>query len=299
VFSVLGLVGLYWLVLTGCASQPANNTPLKDDAPLVENTPSSDPVKLAAFNVQIFGVSKMGKPEVVATLVDILGRYDIVLIQEIRDASETAIHELLSQLNAKHNGAYELLLAPRAGRTSSKEQYAFIYKSEAMTVLSSYTYDDGIEPDADTFEREPFVVYADIKGLTVNLIPIHTKPDDAVAEISALVAVYDDARTRSTDDDAILMGDFNADCSYVSASDWNNIALKTDQRFEWLIDLSVDTTVKTTDCTYNHFVITDTLQTKVQTGSAKVFDFAAAYGMTTDKADDVSDHYPIEMILQP
>ncbi len=35
----------------------------------------------------------------VLSVEQILQRYDLVLIQEIRDASETAIHDLLNQLN--------------------------------------------------------------------------------------------------------------------------------------------------------------------------------------------------------
>ena len=53
--------------------------------------PSSSPgtLSVVGFNVQVFGVSKMGKPEVVAVLVDIITRHDLVVVQEIRDASGT------------------------------------------------------------------------------------------------------------------------------------------------------------------------------------------------------------------
>ena len=53
--------------------------------------PSSSPgtLSVVGFNVQIFGVSKMGNPEVVAALVDIITRHDLVVVQEIRDSSGT------------------------------------------------------------------------------------------------------------------------------------------------------------------------------------------------------------------
>lgn len=42
---------------------------------------------IGAFNVQVFGVTKMQNPDVVAVLVQIFRRYDIGLIQEIRGHS--------------------------------------------------------------------------------------------------------------------------------------------------------------------------------------------------------------------
>ena len=62
-------------------------------------------------------------------------------------------------------------------------------------------------------------------------VGIHTKPDDAPAEISNLVDVYDDAVTKTGIDDAIIMGDFNAGCNYVSS--YKDIKLATDSRFYW------------------------------------------------------------------
>ena len=54
--------------------------------------------------------------------------------------------------------------------------------------------------------------------------------------------------------DVLMMGDFNADCSYVGSNDWSSIGLWTDNRFNWLIDNYADTTVSSTDCAYDRFV---------------------------------------------
>ena len=47
------------------------------------------------------------------------------------------------------------------------------------------------------------------------------------------------------------MGDFNADCSYVSKSEWPFIRLRSDPRFLWLIGDGIDTTTKATHCAYD------------------------------------------------
>ena len=48
------------------------------------------------------------------------------------------------------------------------------------------------------------------------------------------------------------MGDFNADCAYVTEDQFNDIELWTDSRFKMLISNDADTTVSTnTDCAYD------------------------------------------------
>lgn len=51
--------------------------------------------------------------------------------------------------------------------------------------------------------------------------------------------------------DIVLLGDFNAGCSYVSGSDWQQIRIFTDKTFHWLITDAADTTVSQTVCPYD------------------------------------------------
>ena len=56
-----------------------------------QNKPTPDSIKIASFNIQIFGQSKASDQEVMNILVQIIRNFDIVAIQEIRDAAGTAI----------------------------------------------------------------------------------------------------------------------------------------------------------------------------------------------------------------
>ena len=47
--------------------------------------------RIGAFNIQVFGKSKAGKPEVMDVLAKIIRTYDVVAIQEIRDKDQTAL----------------------------------------------------------------------------------------------------------------------------------------------------------------------------------------------------------------
>ena len=52
----------------------------------------------------------------------------------------------------------------------------------------------------------------------------------------------------------MILGDLNADCSYVRKKDWKNIELKNSSRHTWLIDDDEDTTATKTDCAYDRFI---------------------------------------------
>jgi len=49
----------------------------------------------------------------------------------------------------------------------------------------------------------------------------------------------------------MLMGDLNADCSYISKQKLSKLRLRTDQSYLWLIGDEVDTTVSSTNCAYD------------------------------------------------
>ncbi|XP_033102319.1 deoxyribonuclease-1-like [Anneissia japonica] len=155
---------------------------------------------IAAFNIQIFGRAKMDKPEVVDVLVQIINRYDLILVQEIRDTSGEAIEQLVEEVNKVADDPYDYVIGSRVGRTKSKEQYAFIYRSDEVEVIDSYEYDDGDELSGDDlYEREPFIVRLQSNATLVKdfvIVGIHTKPTNAVSEIDSLVEVYDDILNR-------------------------------------------------------------------------------------------------------
>ncbi|XP_063585952.1 deoxyribonuclease-1-like [Penaeus indicus] len=265
----------------------------------VEGVDIHTPLRVGAWNVQRLGQTKMGKPEVVSLLVQVLRRYDVVAVLEVRDVSEETPVLLLDALNSGLNDTYSLSLSARVGRSSQKEQYAIYYKPSRVTLVSTYQYPD--TPDA--FEYDPYVVvFRDSNQLTFGMVSIHTKPTDAATEIDALVDVYDDFRSLPEGvDDVIILGDFNAGCDYVTSTDWPNIRLRTQgSRFTWLISDHADTTVKGTTCPYDRIVVSgSSLKSIVYSGSAEPYYFDEALGLTDQTLiEDTSDHYPVEVRLR-
>ena len=248
-------------------------------------------LRLGAFNIQVFGTTKASKPEVMEVLGKIIRTYDIVAIQEIRDKSQTALPALVDVVNANSSAPYDYVVSERLGRTSSKEQYAYIYNNQ--TVELTYTPHTYPEPSGtDPFHREPYI--ASFRVLDGNfdatLITIHADPDEATEEINALDDVVRYAQSTYPDEqDFIVMGDLNADCRYFD-EDSNSTMHGSD--YYWCINNSVDTTTKSTDCTYDRIIITNPAVPDF-TGDGGVFRFDVEYALNASETTAVSDHYPV------
>ncbi|XP_066292359.1 deoxyribonuclease-1-like [Branchiostoma lanceolatum] len=266
---------------------------------------SVEALKIGAFNIQIFGTNKMSNTEVADMLVRICLRYDILLIQEIRDSQGTAILDLLDRVNRASSANYDMVISDRLGRTTNKEQYAFFYRTDVgLTLTNSYHYDDGDESMGnDTFQREPFIVRFFSDRTVVEdfvLVAIHTDPHEAVAELQALDTVRESIVSKWRVTDVMILGDFNADCDFVRPIHWDSIGLWTRYRtYDWLIGDDVDTTITSTDCAYDRIVVSGpTLRGGVVLNSAGVYNFAKDLGLLcTCEALAVSDHYPVEVDL--
>ncbi|XP_033982017.1 deoxyribonuclease-1-like isoform X3 [Trematomus bernacchii] len=253
---------------------------------------------IGAFNIENFGHGKFNKevttPKGIIKAIDIITeivqRYDIILIQELRDKDGTVTERLMELVN-KGSHQFRNISSGYLGPSSRKERYLFLYSDETVTVKDqedSFQYDD----TAGVFDRPPFVVKfsSTQTGKEFVLIPIHTQTDKAVKEIDALVDVVKEAKLKWTNNNIMVLGDFNADGTYVTAEDWDDIRLFTNKNFHWLIKDGVDTTVAAKSSnTYDRIVVTTEMNNGVVKDSAKVFNFKTNYGLTQAQAEAVSD----------
>ncbi|XP_045568715.1 deoxyribonuclease gamma isoform X1 [Salmo salar] len=263
-------------------------------------------MKVASFNIQKFGQRKLSNPNTLATLVKIVSRYDIIVILEVVDESGTSVETFLKELNKCHyrankNQKYTLQISPRLGRDKHKEQFMFLYRDDGG--LDTWQYEDNQAGDVDAFAREPYILrfkclHSVLEDLV--LIPVHTKPEDSVKELDELYDVFLEVTKKWKTDNVMILGDFNADGSYLSKKGMKAIRIRSDKNFHWLIKDDVDTTANTgNDNTYDRIVIygVDMLNAIVP-NSAKPFNFQIAYGLSEEDALKVSDHYPVEVELK-
>lgn len=177
-------------------------------------------------------------------LVKIAREFDVMLIQEIRDASETTEQFYLDKINAGDGPDYDyaFVRSERLGRSTSKEAYAYFYNTATVDFIAGYVHDD-MADGVDDFEREPYIASFRSGNFDFTLVGIHTKPDDAEAEIGKLARVYSTIRERNQDEwDVIIMGDFNADGSYF---DEDGVSPLKAEKFSWVITNDMDTMTET------------------------------------------------------
>ncbi len=248
--------------------------------------PVEDTFRLLSFNIQVFGRSKMNKPEVVDILVNIINQFDIIAIQEVRDASGESVPLLVNMLDNRFN----YILGPREGRSSSKEQYLYIYDKNIFTPVETWTFED---PD-DIFERNPMAVFFETSRFDFVLINNHISPGSAKVEIAYMPTIMEEVEKIFSEPDVIAVGDFNADGSYFKEVELVNIFPKS--KYSQLIPNDVNTTVAVSDNTYDRIIITDNV-IEDWTGEYGVYIFEDYYEFINVRPKDISDHYPVYVEL--
>ncbi len=74
----------------------------------------------------------------------VVARYDLLLFQEIRDASQTAFPALVEMAKRISGRPLAFVVSERLGRTDSKEQYGYLYDTSKVSIASTYVYEDKV-----------------------------------------------------------------------------------------------------------------------------------------------------------
>lgn len=236
--------------------------------PNQEFSSDAQKIKIANWNLKIFGDTKASNSELMQTYSSIIDDYDIIFIQEIRNKDQTAFPKLCNLLPN-----YECKASSRAGRSTSKEQYGVIYKKGIE--ISNW---NDFNPDSqDRWERPPLEVTFNIGGYSLKTYNIHIKPTDVNNEINYLEDVV------STSGNVMVLGDLNADCKY-----YNPLIQTEFDSWNWIIKDSEDTTVSKTDCAYDRIIL-----------NSDAYGEFSSYGIFKEGInDDVSDHYLVWIELK-
>jgi endonuclease/exonuclease/phosphatase family metal-dependent hydrolase len=261
---------------------PSSVTPAAPPTPLF----GGPAIRIASFNIQVFGDAKAKKPHVMWTLAAIIRNFHIVAIQEIRTQDDYFIDNFLREHVNRDGRVYNRVVGPRLGRSSSKEQYAFLYDTAAVELNSRsvYTLND---PD-DLLHREPLVAMFRSRAppeqaFTFVLVNMHTDPDETDTELDALEKVYQVVRQSAGEDDVILLGDLNVD----------------DRRLGRLGQIpgvrpvvrGVFTNTRQ-DALYDNIILHQQ-STAEFTGRWGVYDIEQMHTLTREQALQVSDHLPV------
>lgn len=247
-----------------------------------------DKIRIASFNIQVFGQSKLAKPDAMSVIVQCIRQFDIVAIQEVRAKGDNVLPDLVKQLNAD-GSRFSYLIGPRLGRTVSTEQYAFVFDTNRIEYdpSSIATMND----PADLLHREPFAARFRVRtnspaqAFTFYLVNIHTDPDEVKQEVNALGDAYQAILSSSpAEDDVILLGDLNANEKQLGK-------LAQIKGMHWVVSGGVMTNTRQNKA-YDNILFYGPATTEY-TGSWGVLNFEQVFQLSRDQALKVSDHFPV------
>lgn len=258
---------------------------------------SQQSIRVATFNIRVFGKSKSGKPEVVDAIAKTVMQFDVVAIQEIRGDPSIPINALLSRIYQR-GGRYQATVSEPIGRTSQTECYAFVWDQQRIDLVPDSEYK--IDDPADRMHREPMVATFQtrvaptdsLRPFRFTMINVHTDPDEVSGDTPENeLNVLDDVFARVRDwqyrqdgeDDYLLLGDLNVDTAGLAelGSIPNMVSLAGDE----------PTNTRRTK-TYDHILI-DRAVTVEATGRAGVLDLGGWLQLDDDAVNDISDHLPV------
>lgn len=238
---LLSVLMLVAALFAGCTSISPEKTELglnqtRNKTILQQNyTNSNTSVLIANWNLQVFGQHKASNITLLEEYARVLGAYDIVFVQEIRDESGSAFLSLCARIPT-HN----CINSSRAGRSSSKEQVGVIYRKN-IQLVGFRDFNPDIE---NRWERPPFEVEFEVNGYQLKAYNSHIDPDSVPEEIAALEQVV------NTTGNVVVLGDLNADCSYYPEKNRTHF-----RNWTWVIPDGADTTVHATDCAYDRIIL--------------------------------------------
>ncbi|XP_035670618.1 deoxyribonuclease-1-like [Branchiostoma floridae] len=274
-------------------------------------------LRIGEFHLKKFGRATMEEPAEVQILIKLIQRYDILLLLGIMDNTGKAIYELFDKItiNLSDDEVYGIIVSKRVGIVP-REQFAFIYRVDKGVVMAdSYYYE--LKGDVRVFDRAPFIVRFSLqdlgsscdtgscdKGLPalddVALVAVFASATDTAQEIDHLVNVYSDVYEKWRVKDVLFAGNFRAGCNYVTGKQLKSSRLRANSKFHWPIGDDVDTTLAKLGCAYDRFVLAGhDLKRAFIPDSGTIFEYDTAYDLDRDLVEDISDHYPIEIQIQP
>lgn len=262
-------------------------TAVASNRPFTAVGQSGETFRIASFNIQVFGTSKASKPRVMDILAKVVRQFDIVAIQELRTKDATVMESFIRLINSNGVG-YEYVIGPRLGRTTSKEQYVFVFDSQRIEVAPSSVVT--LQDSYDLLHREPLIARFRTRWrgtappFTFILVNIHTDPDETDTELDALGEAFVAVQQNPWgEDDVVLLGDLNVDYTKLGA-----LGRLTDIRST----VHGQPTNTRGNKSYDNIVFNQVATTEF-TGNAAVLDLQQAFGLTLEQALEVSDHSPV------
>ncbi len=302
---LVGLVAGGWYVWTNYDIEGLESVTVTPKAegpaggPAVDGVPEAPPVpqgqttlRVATVNLGPFDQQKMGKPHVVDRLAQVIRRFDLVAIQDVRARDQAIMLEFVEEINADGHH-YDFALPPSVGRDEVEQYAAFLFDRATVQIDRNAVY--VVQDEAGRLRREPLVASFLARGpnpnetFTFTAINVHCDPSQLATELELLDdvfrAVRDDGRGE---DDVILLGDLGVDMLRDAQRQLGPLA----QMPNAVLAISdLPSTTRGTRLVDN--IVFDRRATAEFTGRCGVVDLIREFELSMRQAVEISDHLPI------
>lgn len=243
-------------------------------------------IRIATFNLNAFGESKLQKSAVVESIAMLIRKFDVVAVQHIQSRQLNILPEFIDKVNISDR-RYEYCIGPRVGPEGNQQQFAFIFDSDRIETDRQMLYT--VEDPQQIMTFEPLVGWFRAKtvraseAFTFSLVNIRIDPFNEVRERQALSDLLRSVRQDGRlEDDIILAGDFGCSERELGALRGAGVVFALE---------GTPTTV-TGEAMLDNIVVT-ARATDEFTGRAGVVDFLRQNNLSIDQAFQISTHMPV------
>lgn len=243
-------------------------------------------VRIASFNMQAFGESKLKKAAVIETICRMIRQFDVVALQHIQSRQQNILPELIDKIN-QSDRRYDYCIGPRVGGDSNQQQFAFVFDTDRLETDRQQLYT--VEDPQALIEFEPLVGWFRSKqvppnlAFTFSLVNVRIDAINSEKEVKLLPDLVRSVRQDGrAEDDVILLGDFaNSDRE-----------LGVLQNMGMLFALEGTPTTVTGESMLDNIIFASRA-TDEFTGKAGVIDFLRQLNLSIDQAFQISAHMPV------
>jgi deoxyribonuclease-1-like protein len=288
-----------YLVLRSPVPSPAGSVPAAPAAagPVPEAGLPSAPesLRIATYNIQAFGRTKLARTETLTVLARIGASFDVMAVQEVGSNGSSASAETAEAVMAGYAARMNALAGAEVYGYVRADQYGAVYRTDRLAVVGWRLYSGSEE-----FAYPPLAFRTLGAPLDFVLLVAHVRPSEAAREIPALARAMAETAAAYGEPDVLCAGDFNADGSYYDEGEGASLAGFPEPDFISVVPNDADTTVAPGALAYDRMVLARSLGEDFTGGWAvmrpgELWDLSACEGPAgragTESA--LSDHYPV------
>jgi hypothetical protein len=249
---------------------------------------SSDRLRIATFNLQVFGRTKSSHLPTMQALARICRQFDVIAIQEVAGPGQDALALLVEEMN-RFGPQYSYLSSRPLGRSAYKQQYAYIYNRQLLHADLARCC--AIEDPDDLFEHPPFVGFFQVREehsetpFSFTLVNVRIDAENPDRELELLDEVHAlIANGTRAEDDVIVLGTFQADSETLDS-------ILGPAGLASTLDKGQFTDTRLSQQVDN--IIVHTTATAELKGRSNSFRFMRRFNLSLQQALALSDHLPV------